>query len=88
MKLNEKQAMIAELRAKFGSTVTRKDLVVFVNSNKAEWPNWLVNTKSLRGSARGTYNLIAAEKAFSCGSAVVSNETKAEKTPEATEKLI
>jgi hypothetical protein len=65
MKLNEKQLLIAELRAKFGSTMTRKDLVAFVESNKGEWPNWLVNTKALRGSVRGTYNLIAAEKAFS-----------------------
>jgi len=63
MKLNEKQTLVASLRAKHGSIISRKDLLAFTESNGYDWPNWLLNTKALRGPNRGTYNLIAAEAA-------------------------
>jgi hypothetical protein len=57
MRLDDnKKNLIAALRAKFGNTVTRKQVMAFVTDSKLEKPRWLFNNKDFR-AGRGTYDL-------------------------------
>lgn len=68
MKLNdEKRVLIEGLKAKFGSVVTRKQILEFVKTSGTvfegsrvpagtEFPHWITNNKMIK-VGRGAYNL-------------------------------
>lgn len=56
MKLsNDKRALVTSLQAKFGNTVTRRQVLDFVGTS-GEKPRWLFNNKAFR-AGRGSYDL-------------------------------
>lgn len=53
-----KKDVISQLSERYGTVVTRAQIVEFVASTDTPFPHWITNEKSVR-LARATYNLAA-----------------------------
>lgn len=89
MKLNdEKKTLVADLKAKYGNVVTRKQILEFVKGQGAsftgarvpsgtDFPHWITNSKKIR-VGRGAYNLDLLESVTDTSDADESDSATAE----------